>query len=48
MRCVSITLVFLMFASVCFANYSIDWYTIDGGGGRSLPAIPIDIFCKFY
>ena len=21
--------------SVCFADYSIDWYTIDGGGGRS-------------
>jgi len=26
---------FLMFASVCFADYSIDWYTIDGGGGQS-------------
>ena len=35
MRCVSITLVFLMFASACFADYSIDWYTIDCGGGRS-------------
>jgi len=35
MRCVSITLVFLMFASVCFADYSIGWYTIDGGGGHS-------------
>jgi len=35
MRRFSITLVFLMFASVCFADYSIDWYTIDGGGGRS-------------
>ena len=31
----SITLVFLMFASVCIADYSIDWYTIDGGGGQS-------------
>jgi len=35
MRRVSITLVFLMFASACFADYSIDWYTIDGGGGTS-------------
>ena len=35
MRWVSITLVFLMLASACFADYSIDWYTIDGGGGRS-------------
>ena len=35
MRWVSITLVFLILASTCFAEYSIDWYTIDGGGGRS-------------
>jgi hypothetical protein len=28
-------LVFIMFVSVCFADYSIDWYTIDGGGGQS-------------
>ena len=35
MRCLSVTLVFLMFASVCFADYSIDWYTIDSGGGIS-------------
>ena len=30
-----IILAFLIFASLCFAGYSIDWYTIDGGGGRS-------------
>jgi len=35
MRWISITLVFLMFASVCFADYSIDWHTFDGGGGQS-------------
>ena len=35
MRWFSITLVYLMFASACFADYSIDWYTIDGGGGTS-------------
>lgn len=34
MRWVSIKLVFLIFASACFADYSIDWYTIDGGGGQ--------------
>jgi hypothetical protein len=35
MRWFSITLVFLILASACFADYSIDWYTINGGGGRS-------------
>jgi hypothetical protein len=35
MKRVEIALVFLMFASVCSADYSIDWYTIDGGGGTS-------------
>ena len=23
------------FVSVCFADYSIDWYTVDGGGDQS-------------
>ena len=35
MRRFSITLMCLMFASACFADYSIDWYTIDGGGRTS-------------
>jgi hypothetical protein len=35
MRWDIISFALLMFASVCFADYSIDWYTIDGGGGTS-------------
>lgn len=27
--------IFMMFVSVLFADYSIEWYTIDGGGGQS-------------
>lgn len=27
-------LALFMFVSLCFADYSIDWYTIDGGGGQ--------------
>jgi hypothetical protein len=35
MKRFKIVLVFLIFASACSADYSIDWYTIDDGGGRS-------------
>jgi hypothetical protein len=35
MKGLSITLLFLIFASACSADYSIDWYTIDGGGGKN-------------
>ena len=35
MKRFSIKLVLLVFTSVCFADYSIDWHTIDGGGGTS-------------
>ena len=29
------TLVLMVFVPVCYADYSIDWFTIDGGGGTS-------------
>ena len=35
MRRVSIVLVLWVLASACFADYAIEWYTIDGGGGTS-------------
>ena len=35
MKCFITVLMFLLFCSVSLADYSIDWYTIDGGGGTS-------------
>ena len=35
MKRVSIVLALWVLASACFADYSIDWHTTDGGGGTS-------------